>query len=356
MSHFKERKEKLCLNCGAAVHGRYCHVCGQENIEPKESFWHLITHFVYDIIHFDGKFFGTLKYLLFKPGFLSHEHLLGRRQRYLHPIRLYVFTSAFFFLIFFSFYQKHDLAKKPELTINNRTEREIDLMPADSFAVFTANINKNDKKDSVPMTREEFAKFKDSTFKKAIKRISIFRNNYHDRKEYDSLIKTGALKHGWLKRQMVYRDIKLFETFKENPEGFKTHMIEKFLHLFPQMLFISLPLFALILKLLYIRRKQFFFANHVVFSIHLYCAFFIIILLGLWTNSLWKLAYHANLSDGFVSLFVILGFFYWYKALRNFYEQRRIKTILKYILLMFTSFIMLAFLLVLFLLFTAISI
>jgi hypothetical protein len=102
VSHLTERKDKICLNCQATVYGRYCHVCGQENIEPKESFWHLITHFTYDVTHFDGKFFSTLRYLLFKPGFLSHEYLRGRRASYLHPIRMYVFTSALFFLIFFT--------------------------------------------------------------------------------------------------------------------------------------------------------------------------------------------------------------------------------------------------------------
>ena len=113
MSHLKERKEKICLNCNAAIYGRYCHVCGQENLEPQESFWHLVTHFLFDLIHFDGKFFITLKYLLFKPGFLAEEHSKGRRASYLHPIRFYIFTSAFFFLIMFSFYgQEHETKKE----------------------------------------------------------------------------------------------------------------------------------------------------------------------------------------------------------------------------------------------------
>ena len=101
LSHYKERKEKTCLNCNAHLYGRYCHNCGQENIEPKETFWGLITHFLYDITHFDGKFFNTLKHLIIKPGFLSREYINGRRATYLHPIRMYVFTSAFFFIIFF---------------------------------------------------------------------------------------------------------------------------------------------------------------------------------------------------------------------------------------------------------------
>src|SRR6202012_4343239 len=86
---------------------RYCHVCGQENLEPKETVWHLVQHFFNDITHFDGKFFSTVKYLLRKPGFLSREYMLGRRVTYLNPIRMYVFTSAIFFIILFSL-------KKPE--------------------------------------------------------------------------------------------------------------------------------------------------------------------------------------------------------------------------------------------------
>ena len=102
MSHLHERKEKICLNCKSVIYGRFCHVCGQENIEPKETFWGLLTHFVYDVTHFDGKFFDTTKYLLFRPGFLALEYLRGRRASYLNPIRMYVFTSAFFFIIFSS--------------------------------------------------------------------------------------------------------------------------------------------------------------------------------------------------------------------------------------------------------------
>lgn len=114
MSHFKERRQKDCLNCGAVVYGRYCHLCGQENIEPKESFWHLVTHFVYDITHFDGKFFSTVKCLLLKPGFLSKEYIRGRRMSYLNPIKMYVFISAFFSLFFFSIFSPHiNLNEKP---------------------------------------------------------------------------------------------------------------------------------------------------------------------------------------------------------------------------------------------------
>ena len=111
MSHSKERNEKVCLNCGAALSGRYCHICGQENTEPKETVWSLVSHFFNDITHFDGKFFSTVKYLITKPGFLSAEYLKGRRASYLHPIRMYVFTSAFFFIIFFWLFNPEQMIK-----------------------------------------------------------------------------------------------------------------------------------------------------------------------------------------------------------------------------------------------------
>ncbi|MEO8860602.1 MAG: hypothetical protein ABI358_04220, partial [Ginsengibacter sp.] len=70
MSHFPERTQRNCLNCGTQLQGRYCHTCGQENVSPKESVWHLISHFFNDVTHFDGKFFTSIKDLILKPGFL----------------------------------------------------------------------------------------------------------------------------------------------------------------------------------------------------------------------------------------------------------------------------------------------
>ncbi len=123
MSHLPERKERNCLNCGTIVQGRYCQVCGQENTEPKESFWHMITHFLSDITHFDGKFFSTIKVLFRKPGQLTKEYLAGRRVAYLHPVRMYVFTSAFFFLIFFTFF-KLDNSDASVPTINGKIAKD----------------------------------------------------------------------------------------------------------------------------------------------------------------------------------------------------------------------------------------
>ncbi len=83
--------------------GKYCQNCGHENVEQKDTVWHLISHFFSDITHFDGKFFTSVKDIVSKPNFLSKEYMLGKKAAYLNPIRMYLFTffSFFFFISVF---------------------------------------------------------------------------------------------------------------------------------------------------------------------------------------------------------------------------------------------------------------
>src|SRR5690554_1319742 len=99
MSHHKLRGNKKCLNCGYLVRKRYCPKCGQENIETRQSFHYLFTHFIEDLVHYDGSFWKTLKAILFKPGELTKEYLQGKRKKYVPPVKLYIFVSFFVFFV-----------------------------------------------------------------------------------------------------------------------------------------------------------------------------------------------------------------------------------------------------------------
>lgn len=374
MSHLPERKEKICLNCGAALHGRFCHYCGQENIEPKDSFWHLVTHFVYDIIHFDGKFFSTLKYLLFRPGFLSHEYLRGRRADYLHPIRMYVFTSAFFFLIFFSFYQKVEdieIKEKKETAENliSKLERQKTRLEK-ALTTSVAVVATQQIKDKIKQTDADIAMLKrDSTLVDSVHSLpegGFTIMSFDDKKinatlssvkEYDSLQAALPAKErdGFIVRTFERQNIHLREKYKGDSKASMKAITNKFIHLFPQMLFVSLPLFALLLQAMYARRKQFYYVNHIIYSIHLYCAIFIIILSGLWLHSIVKGITH-EVHDWIGTVFTLAGFFYLYKSMRNFYGQRRAKTILKYVLLLFASMFIMVLLFTVFFLFSAFAV
>lgn len=370
MSHHQERKEKNCLNCNAVVAGRFCQTCGQENIEPKESFWVLATHFIHDLTHFDGKFFGTLKYLLFKPAFLSHEYLRGRRTSYLHPIRMYVFTSAVFFLIFFNFYQheeelKLNEVKKPVASVIKELKDQKEELKKDILADTTElemSVSKVKSKMLI-LDNEINALQKDSTKRDSIifanSRFTILGDRDDDSpiasstKQYDSIQNSlpNIKKDGFIIRRFKHLEIHLKEKYKNNGNAIGKAIFEKFMHLFPQMLFVSLPFFALILQLLYVRRKQLYYVNHVVFTIHLYCATFILILASLLLGSLLELA-HVNMNIyGVIAYLVIL--FFWYKSFRNFYSQSRRKTFLKFMLLFFMTMIMMSILFLFFVGFSA---
>jgi len=336
MSRLKERKERNCLNCRIAVKGRFCHRCGQENIEPKESVWDLISHFFKDITHFDGRFFSTLKYLMFRPGFLSLEYMNGRRASYVNPIRMYIFTSAFFFLIFFSFFKIDKQRLVNETTINKKTLAQIDKMDSATFSNFTKEFNKDDGKPAKPMTRAEFKKRYDSLFDGKV--INISNRDYKTKAQFDSALKSGKAKHTWLMRQLIYKGIEINEKYKNNTGGvFNTYM-NILLHSLPQMFFISLPIFALLLKLLYWRRKEYYYVNHGIFSLHFYIFIFIAMLIMFGLGAI-----NAKLDWTLIRIVqTILGFgllFYLYKAMRKFYRQRRTKTIFKFLILCFLLFI-----------------
>jgi Protein of unknown function (DUF3667) len=335
LSHLPERKEKNCLNCGTEVISRFCHNCGQENLEPKETVWHLITHFFNDITHFDGKIFSSLKYLIFRPGFLSKEYMLGKRARYLNPVRMYLLTSAIFFLIFFSLFTLNDATIKTSLP------------PAQVKSMDSAGFNKLSKElahDKI-LSSAQINEILDSN-----RGVHFTPTRYKSRVQYDSLLKAGVKQHNWIEKQLVYKEFQLNEKYNRDQKLMLKSFLEKFIHSLPQMLFVLLPLLALILKLLYIRRKQFYYVDHSIFTIHLYVFVFIALLIIFGINKLQSLLHWGVFSfiSSFISgVIVIIIFFYIYKAMRNFYRQGRGKTILKYIILLF-SFLVIAILLFLF--------
>jgi len=346
LSHFHERKEKNCLNCNTEVQGRYCHVCGQENIEPKETAWHLVTHFFNDITHFDGKFFSTLKYLILRPGFVSKEYMLGRRASYLNPIRMYIFTSAIFFLVFFSV--NHFDTDSVKTSVNGLDVKDIAKMDSATFSTFTKSLN-----DGKPMSRDEFAHYVDTSRKKGTFRFAS--GNYKNKAEYDSLLKAGVKKHNWLERKLVYKQIELDERYQRDGNKILTSFISSLTHSFPQMLFISLPLLALVLKVLYGRSKNYYYTNHAIFSIHLYVFTFICMLVMIGLSQV-KHYFGWNWIDFIITIGILYILFYQFKAMHNFYQQGWGKTILKFILLNIAMFFLILVLFVIFSLFSLLKI
>lgn len=88
----------LCENCGRPRADRFCSLCGQNDRTYSRSLFPVLGELVRESFEFDGRLAQTLKLLLFKPGSLSTEFARNRRARYMTPVRLYLFTSVVFFL------------------------------------------------------------------------------------------------------------------------------------------------------------------------------------------------------------------------------------------------------------------
>lgn len=357
MSHIPQRLEKDCLNCGTIVEGKYCQNCGQENVVPKETFWHMFTHFFYDITHFDGSFFHTIHHLILKPGFLSKEYMGGRRVSYLHPIRMYVFTSAIFFLLFFNLFKNEKNASlnlDTALTLKERQKTIEDLraeFEADtSNALFLQGI-KLLEDTTRPVTQKEALVFFGTHTPNFIK---LGGRDYKTTGEYDSAqnLLPAAQRDGWFVKRMIKKVIVINEKYRDNPgEAFKKFG-ESVLHKLPYMLFVSLPLFALILKLVYVRRKKYFYADHGVFTIHLYVFTFLLLLLAFGLGELDSLL-HSNFIGMVIALLFIGLFIYLFKAMRVFYQQGWGKTFIKFLIVALVSLLMMMILLILFIFFSA---
>lgn len=87
-----------CENCGTPLQGHYCHACGQSVHNPTRHFWHALEDVFESFWHLDGRVFRTLRDLLF-PGRVARNYLDGQRVRYIAPLRLFVILSLLTFFV-----------------------------------------------------------------------------------------------------------------------------------------------------------------------------------------------------------------------------------------------------------------
>jgi hypothetical protein len=352
VSHQPERAEKNCLNCGADVAGRYCQACGQENIVPHQSFRHLLQHFIFDLFHFDGKFFETLKFILFRPGRVPRAFISGKRISYLDPIRMYLFTSAIFFLIFSSFNKPHNSRGTVSGTLS-RMERydvasDFASRPSDSAArrllpaLLDSSLSVVFDKDTMEYP-DSLIRYNGRIYSFVVKPKDSVRAHNFD-------IDFG---NNWFGRMIRKRVDHFNERFEEDRKEANRAFQQDLLHRMPYLLFFSLPFFALLLKLMYLRRKQFFYADHLVFTLYHYIFNFILLLV---------MIIIARINTGgwmigslLIYALMLAGLFSLYKGMRNFYQQSRGRTIVKFLLVNLIGFFMFALLAVLFIFISAIQ-
>ena len=294
------RKEKNCLNCGHHVEEVYCTHCGQKNVETHLNAFVAIGEFIADYFHADGKFLKSIPALLFKPGRMTNEFNSGKREKYIHPFRLYIFISIIYFSISFATEDSSLIVRSRDSTA---TRSQIRIGDSNFIRIQDGDTSETQDSSSV----EELTK-RGNILPATIKlyRDSVKRLPQSARPDFsDDVINRVAIK---------YRN--------EGSEGkLIDATIEKFRHSLPKLLFFLMPLAALLLKLFYIRRKK-FYIDHLVHTLYLHSFIFLVMTIFTLLN--------LFLSGGILfAIFFLASVIYFFISMKRVYGQSKAKTIFK---------------------------
>jgi hypothetical protein len=123
----RRRRSKLadkpithCENCGTPLAGEFCSQCGQHAIDYRRSIFRVVLDAADSFLNWDTKFLHSMNQLLIRPWQLTNDFNAGRRARYVHPLRLYLIASIVFFLMARAI--NWDSEGPIQLTAQDRTE------------------------------------------------------------------------------------------------------------------------------------------------------------------------------------------------------------------------------------------
>jgi hypothetical protein len=89
---------RRCENCATPLLGEHCYACGQPTKGLIRQFGTILGDFLDTVLNIDSRVFRTIPPLLLHPGRLTLEYFAGHRVRFVSPVRLFVFLSILAFL------------------------------------------------------------------------------------------------------------------------------------------------------------------------------------------------------------------------------------------------------------------
>ena len=287
-----------CGNCAAPVLGKYCGECGQAVDTHRRSVLHLLHDLLTDIASFDSRVLRTIRALFLQPGELSAAFREGRTQRYVPPIRLYLFVSLIFFLF---------------LSLSHIAIVQLEVGPPISHQADPGEPADPD---------ESQASIGNLDWK-----LHFFTREMTARPQLPEGVRQ-AIEHGKasLAKAANPRDgrrlVGMLETLSSEPAAINKPLTDWI----PRILFILLPGFAAVLALFYWRqRKDFLFVDHLVFSLNIHSFMFATFLVAIALAQFLDRGLMFLATLGAIWLYLIL-------AMRRFYRQSWGWTIAKFFL------------------------
>ena len=273
-----------CENCGAPMAGPFCAQCGQAAIDYRRSFRHIIVDVLDSFLNWDSKFFATIVWLIARPWHLTSQFLAGHRVRYVHPLRLYLLASILFFFVV-NYWAKSLHVDPSKLSTKDRAEIEADIstdkdVPPEARAKIEKALQLKSPTPAPPP--QDAASPVASAVEEPKKKESETKNQG----DFGPLLQMGSDEPSnslgkWLMNRAKE---------KMGEHGTKMGLfIATLFNNLPYMMLASIPLFAFVLKILYIRRRV-FYVDHLVYALHIhtfaYVAIMLIVLITIGLNRL----------------------------------------------------------------------
>ncbi|CAN5547499.1 hypothetical protein BH24GEM3_BH24GEM3_27050 [soil metagenome] len=280
---------RRCRNCGETLTGRYCARCGQRATEVTASLRALARDFADEYLNVDSKILKSILALLLRPGYLTREYLQGRRVRYVRPLRLYFVASVLFFLTL-SFVQPLSDVFEDDPEQPMSVEEAIRMLSEDQAPTASPEV--------APPTEAGEEPAMQAPVPPQVVRVGPWEVDVTGRMERIRRMSPAALLAAFA-------------------DGFERYL--------PRLMFVLLPLFALLLKLLYLRQRR-FYAEHFIFALHFHAfifgSFALLLLLP---------------SEPWTPLIVLWMHLYLWVAIKYVYRQSWLMTSAKFVLL-FSSY------------------
>ncbi|MCB0517722.1 MAG: DUF3667 domain-containing protein [Lewinellaceae bacterium] len=348
-------QENIAENCRNCHHplpegAKYCPACGQKNTDGRLTFREMAVEFVDTLFNLDNRIFSTLGAMAI-PGKLTQSYFEGKHIRYYHPVRLFI-VSAGIFTALTTFkigqlglndlkigiderkeeYQKLQQQKLldsltchvSESFNNQEVDAALDTLKVrfkkiNSPPGYDLNINFMNgemqvdtlNKNKKPAIEQSDSLVVNNFFRFGGKDIKVAIADLLNLDEEQLLDKYGV--KGWKNRLMFRQYVRL----KKGGSRFFIYFIGNIIW----MMLIMMPMLAIVLKLLYIRRK-FFYYEHLVFSFHTHAFMFLFFAL--------IMALGNVLPDVVGAVMFLFSAVYLFLAMKRFYGQGIFKTFIKF--------------------------
>lgn len=311
-----------CANCGAAMQGEFCHECGQSIHSVLKPMHHMVEETVETVLHIDSRIVHTLPPLLLKPGFLTLEYFAGRRMRYIAPFRL------MFVLCLLSFFVCHLRVENSHIELGSNTQLDATDNPFNA-ATTPAGVELALQQQLADLqlaraamgpvsnlAAPDLAKAENAIRQQATQRLQalgaapatsvsanppagtpaatptaagVHTQEIHTKISNDWLTRPSRIGIAWLPGFVNHRLSVGVDHLKANIRAIKSpgasrqeafdRTLTNFFGVLPPVMFVMIPLFALLLKLFYLFRRR-LYMEHLIVALHSHAYLFLSLLLG----------------------------------------------------------------------------